>query len=353
VTNRNKNNQSRWVLSAALLFLLSKFKSLLALLKFSKIAGTLITMILSIAAYAIAAPLPFAIGFVMLMFIHELGHGIAAKRKGLPVSAPIFIPFLGALIMTKRYPRDAVTEAYVAFGGPLIGTIGALAFLAVGMAFDSGLWTSLAYTGFFLNLINLLPIHPLDGGRIVTAVTRWLWLVGLVGGLVVIIYMGSFVFMFIWALFAWDLFAKYVWKRETPGQRLAAFARHQVNMDELLQHGCLIPGEQHQRELPFTTYSDLNGQQSVEYVWEGMIERGKIDLPVQAIIRKVQVVGVARNDRERMLTIHCRIEYETFSNDKYYEVPVKTRWLFGAAYGLLASFLGFLMYASKHLLALS
>lgn len=163
-------------------------------------------MAITIGTYAIIYPWGFAVGFVLLLFVHELGHVLAAKRKGLPVSAPLFIPFLGALITMKRQPLDAQTEAYVAMGGPLLGTVGAMAVYAGAYATDSPLLYALSYVGFFLNLINLLPIHPLDGGRISTAVTRWLWLVGLLGGIVVVVYLKSFLFFLIWAFFAYDLY---------------------------------------------------------------------------------------------------------------------------------------------------
>ncbi|WP_231571259.1 site-2 protease family protein [Gordoniibacillus kamchatkensis] len=114
--SKRNTDTKKWAISAFFLFIITKLKGLFVLFKFSKIGGTLLTMLLSIGAYAIMSPLWFAVGFVVLILIHELGHSIAAKQKGLPVSAPIFIPFIGALINMKRHPRDAVTEAYIAFG---------------------------------------------------------------------------------------------------------------------------------------------------------------------------------------------------------------------------------------------
>lgn len=346
---RGPGKQS-WAFSAFILVLLSKLKGLLTLLKFSKIGGTLLTMLLSIGAYAIMAPLPFAIGFVVLILIHELGHSIAAKQKGLPVSAPIFIPFLGALINMKRHPRDAVTEAYIAFGGPLLGSIGAAVFLLIGQWTHSSLMISLAYTGFFINLINLLPIHPLDGGRISTAVSRWLWLVGLIGGLYVIYDLKSWLFLIVWALFAWELFQKYVWKREKPGTQYAVGYGFTIPYSELEAAGMFIPGEQHRRELPFTTWSDLNGAQTVQLTWDGYLNEAKVVLPKQALVRRVQVAGVERNDAAQRLTIRVRIDWEAHVNDVYYDVPIRTRWGYGIAYAVLAVTLGVLMYAAKHLL---
>lgn len=111
-----------WLGSAGVLLLL-KGKTILSLLKLGKIAGPLISMMVSIWAYALISPWQFAVGFVALLFVHEIGHVIAAKRIGLPVSAPLFVPFMGALITMKKQPLDAREEAYVAFGGPILGAL--------------------------------------------------------------------------------------------------------------------------------------------------------------------------------------------------------------------------------------
>lgn len=138
------------------------------------------TMILSIGAYAMIWGVWFAVGFVVLIFVHECGHLLAARRCGLKVGAPVFIPFMGAFIALKEAPRNAWIEAQVGIGGPILGAIGAgvceLIFLATG----NPMFRGLAYTGFFLNLFNLAPVGFLDGGRIVTALSPWLWLVGFV-----------------------------------------------------------------------------------------------------------------------------------------------------------------------------
>ena len=120
----------------------------------------------------------FAVGFVLLIFVHECGHLIAAKRIGLKVGAPVFIPFMGALIALKEAPRNAWIEAQVGIGGPILGTVGAAVCEGIYLLTGNPLFRALAYTGFFLNLFNLAPIGFLDGGRIVTALSPWLWLVG-------------------------------------------------------------------------------------------------------------------------------------------------------------------------------
>lgn len=136
------------------------------------------TMIISIGVYALAFGWKFAIGFVLLLFVHECGHLIVAKKFGLPVSAPVFIPFMGAFILLKDQPRNAWMEACVGIGGPMLGALGALACHLLGQIQDSPIVLALASSGYFLNLFNLMPVGFLDGGRIVTALSRWLWLPG-------------------------------------------------------------------------------------------------------------------------------------------------------------------------------
>lgn len=138
------------------------------------------TMVLSIGLYALSWGWRFALGFVLLIFVHECGHLLAAKRIGLRVGAPVFLPFMGAIIALKEAPRNAWIEAQVGLGGPLLGTVGAVACEGIFRASGNPLFRALAYTGLFLNLFNLAPIGFLDGGRIVTALSPWLWVVGLV-----------------------------------------------------------------------------------------------------------------------------------------------------------------------------
>jgi Zn-dependent protease len=137
------------------------------------------TMILSMGVYAMIFGWQFAVGFVLLIFVHECGHLLVAQRFGLKVSAPVFIPFMGAFILLKDQPRNAWMEACVGIGGPMLGGLGALACNYVGQVFHMPMLIALAMSGYFLNLFNLLPVGFLDGGRIVTALSRWLWLPGM------------------------------------------------------------------------------------------------------------------------------------------------------------------------------
>lgn len=147
-------------------------------LKFGKLLASGGSMLISVVVYAWVYGWRYAVGFVALLFVHEMGHYIAARHKGLNVGAPTFIPFVGAWIELKDLPHDAQTEAYVGLGGPLLGTVGAL--LAYFAARNWGIdWLlAVAYSGFFLNLFNLIPIAPFDGGRITAVLSPRIWLLG-------------------------------------------------------------------------------------------------------------------------------------------------------------------------------
>ena len=151
---------------------------LFATLKFGKIATTGGTMLISLVVYSWIFGWLYAAGFVGLIFVHEMGHFIAARQKGLDVGAPTFIPFIGAYIDLKQRPHDAETEAYIAIAGPILGTMAAFAVYFYAREVDSRLWLAVAYSGFFLNFFNLLPVSPLDGGRITAIVSPRVWLLG-------------------------------------------------------------------------------------------------------------------------------------------------------------------------------
>jgi Zn-dependent protease len=165
-------------LFATLILIGAKLKTLLLLLPKLKVLTTSGSMLVSVGAYALIWGWKFAIGFVVLLFIHEMGHVIALRREGVEASAPVFIPFLGAVVWAKSLGGNALAEARVGLAGPILGTIGAAACLPIAAATDSDLWRALAFTGFFLNLFNLLPVTPLDGGRAMAALSPWMWFVG-------------------------------------------------------------------------------------------------------------------------------------------------------------------------------
>jgi Zn-dependent protease len=166
-------------LLAALIFAAAKLKAILVLLPKIKVLTTSGSMLVSVAAYSLIWGWKFAVGFVVLLFVHEMGHVIALRREGVQASAPLFIPFLGALVWAKSLGGNALAEARVGLAGPILGTIGAAACLPVAWLTGADMWTALAFTGFLLNLFNLLPVTPLDGGRAMAALAPWMWFVGL------------------------------------------------------------------------------------------------------------------------------------------------------------------------------
>jgi Zn-dependent protease len=171
-------------IAAAGAFLL-KFGAVLLKLKVFTVAGS---MIVSVGAYALLGGWWFGLGLVLLIFVHEMGHVLELRRQGVPASAPLFIPFMGAVVGMKQLPDNAWKEARVALAGPLLGTLGAAVVWALGAAYDSRFLMAMAFVGFLINLFNLLPIVPLDGGRAVAALHPALWGLGLAGLVVLEIY---------------------------------------------------------------------------------------------------------------------------------------------------------------------
>lgn len=186
-------------------------------LKFGKLLTTGGTMLLSLAVYASMWGWRFAAGFIGLMFVHEMGHFIAARQRGLNVGAPTFIPFLGAWIEMKEMPHNAETEAYVGLGGPFLGTVGALAVYLLARQEGSQLLLAIAYSGLFLNLFNLLPVSPLDGGRITAVISPRIWLIGAPIMLALMLYRPSPVLFIVAILAAPQLMAAWRHDPNEPG----------------------------------------------------------------------------------------------------------------------------------------
>jgi Zn-dependent protease len=153
----------------ALLFLLTKAK--LLILGFTK-AGTLFTMLLSTGVYWTIWGWQFALGVVLSIYVHEMGHVQALQRYGIKATAPMFIPGIGALVRLKQYPADRREDARVGLAGPIWGLAAALAAYAVYRATGSGIWGAIAHFGAWVNLFNLTPVWQLDGGRGFRALTR-------------------------------------------------------------------------------------------------------------------------------------------------------------------------------------
>jgi len=176
--------------------LLGLFK-LKGLLVVAKTGGS---MLLMVGAYALLWPWQFALGATLLLLVHELGHALVLRYLGVPFSAPIFIPFVGALIGIKELPPDAGKEALMAYGGPFLGTVGAQTCFYLYYQTGHTLFLGLAQFGFLINLFNLAPFSPLDGGRIVGAISPRIWLFALPAMLAAGIYLRSIILLLVTAL---------------------------------------------------------------------------------------------------------------------------------------------------------
>ena len=197
-----------------LLFLAGKLKFLgvvASVLKFK----TLATMALSVGVYATQWGWSFAAGFVVLIFIHELGHAIVLRREGIPAGAPVFIPFVGAFIAMQGRPRDAAVEARVAIGGPILGSLGAWAVLFAGVISHSPLLIALGHVGAMLNLFNLIPVSPLDGGRIAGIFSRRYWIVGYAIGIAALVVLRSPILFLVLLVGLWTMIQR--WRHPVPG----------------------------------------------------------------------------------------------------------------------------------------
>jgi Zn-dependent protease len=132
----------------------------------------------TIAAYTTKWPLAVVVGFVVITLIHEIGHAVAIRAKGLRTGFMVFIPFIGGAVTLRDQPRSAYDDAMIGLAGPFAGTIASLWCLQIYKWLHDPLWLLIAFLGFALQLINLLPIGMLDGGRISAAITKWMWVFG-------------------------------------------------------------------------------------------------------------------------------------------------------------------------------
>lgn len=194
-----KQSQKKTVwglLSVVGVFLIGKMKWVLAFLKFLKLK-TFISMVIFLGTYAFLYGWKFGVALVYLLLVHEAGHSFAAKKIKLPTSPAIFIPFMGAFVGMKERPKSAKDEAFVAYMGPLFGLLSILPAIPLYMLTKEPFWALIIVVGSILNLFNLIPMSPLDGGRIVAAISTKLWGVGLVILLAYVIWIRSFILFFI------------------------------------------------------------------------------------------------------------------------------------------------------------
>ena len=171
------------IISAVGAGLIVFFKYGVLLLKVAKLGPTLISMVVALFFYTLFFGWEFAIGLVLLILVHESGHVIVSRQQGIPMSLPVFLGPFGAFTRMHQQPRDARQEAIIAIGGPVFGAAAAFACFLWALAIPVGhfhyLLLALAYFGFFMNLFNLIPMSPLDGGRVANAISKWMNVVGI------------------------------------------------------------------------------------------------------------------------------------------------------------------------------
>lgn len=206
-TNTNNNSKrGLWGWLAVIgAFLAAKLKWVFALFKIGKFA-TLASMFVSLGGYALIFGWKFAFAIIYLIFVHEMGHLVAARMKGIPTSPAIFIPFLGAAIgIDPKKIKDAETEFFVAYGGPFAGLVSIIPAIALYMMTNDPYWGLVIQLGALINLFNLFPVSPLDGGRIVAVLSTKIWLVGLLV-MVPVIFLSPdpiILLIFVFGIFTW------------------------------------------------------------------------------------------------------------------------------------------------------
>lgn len=218
----------RWLQSGICRRLAVLGMGLLALLKFHATFAMFLSMVVSVLIYAMPFGIWYAAGFVALLLAHEGGHVLASRVAGIGAGPPLFIPFLGAVVRLKRQPANAKVAANIALGGPALGALSALACLAVYFWTGHLLLLALAYTAALLNLFNLIPCEPLDGGQIAAAISPYAWWGGsvLIGGLFFYTYNALIFVIFLFSLTRlWQVRAKRqaLYYQLSARQRIAVF----------------------------------------------------------------------------------------------------------------------------------
>ena len=176
---------------------------------------TLASMAITIAAYASQSGVWFAVGFVLLIFVHEMGHVIQLRREGIPASAPVFIPFVGAFVAMRGMPRNAYIEAKVGIAGPILGSLAAWVVLGVGVVTGIPVMLAVGHVALLLNLFNLLPVSPLDGGRVAGAFPKPFWIVGYGVGIAALVATRSPILLIVLLVGLWTLWKR--WRDPVPG----------------------------------------------------------------------------------------------------------------------------------------
>jgi Zn-dependent protease len=215
--------------AAAVIAVLAKFKAVLLLLPKIKLLATGGSMLVSLGAYAAIWGWQFGAGVVFLLLVHELGHYIQLKLEGITPKALVFIPFLGAYVSSEASGRSPETHARVALAGPILGSLAAVPLVLIWHATGNDLWRALAFFGFFINLFNLIPFGPLDGGQATEALPPGAWIAALVVSIGVAAIVPSTVAILLVVATAYKLYASRRDAKEGKVPRFGTLSRrHQV-----------------------------------------------------------------------------------------------------------------------------
>lgn len=203
---------------APIAILLAKSKTLLlAVFKLKFI----LSLFVAIWFYLTLFGVPFGVGFVILILVHELGHYIDIRRRGLPAEMPVFLPGFGAYVRWAALGVTRQTRAAVSLAGPFAGFLGAAVCATLWYRTHNGLWAALARTTAGLNVINLIPVWALDGGQAAAALNKTERFIVLSACLFLWLFVGEGIFVLVAAGFVYRLFTKDL--PPLPSPRISAY----------------------------------------------------------------------------------------------------------------------------------
>ena len=191
----------------------------------AKVALPLLSVLASFGAYALLWGWQFGVGIIVLLFVHEMGHFVVIRAKGLPASLPVFIPLLGAYVAMRKMPHSVRDEAEIGIAGPVAGTAIGLVCLWLGVQYNWHLMLVLAYFSFFLNLLNLIPVSPLDGARVTSAISKWIWPLGVIGMAIGVWYTWSFLLIILLVIGFFQMIERFRVPENTPYYSISPAAR--------------------------------------------------------------------------------------------------------------------------------
>lgn len=334
---KTNNKNFKWgAIGAVALLVLSKFKWVLVALKFLKIP-TAISMLISLFAYGYVYGWLFAVALIYLVFVHEMGHLWAAKRIGLKTSPAIFIPFVGAFVGMKELPKNAKDEAFVGYMGPLFGLFSILPAIVLYYVTDEPFFGLVIALGAVINLFNLMPVSPLDGGRILSVVSTKLWIVGLIM-LGVYTYMsGSLLLIFILfiGIMTW-------WRRVTEEKRMRKLQMKIDFYEKYLQSYHEYFQTEEEKRMPFVYVGmDVKNRYVHSKAENTPIEEASVIYQIHEAFH-----GREKTDEELEETYRKKCEeLQELKKEKehtkhYYVANPKVKWTYFIAYVLLVAVLG-------------